>query len=160
MVGSPGTGKTMFAKAVATWCGATFFNMSASSLGSKWIDESERMVRLVFEMARFYATCTIFIDEIDSLSSRRGSNAEHEYSRRMKSKLLLQIDEVRSQGDDPIKSVMIPSLSTFHGTFMKPFDVDWRSGSTSRHLLRKDDWIFYVRINLSGFKVDNDVDFF
>lgn len=114
LYGPPGTGKSYLAKACATEADATFFSISSSDLVSKWMGESEKLVRSLFEMAREAKPAIIFVDEVDSLCGARGESGESDAARRIKTEFLAQMDGV---GKDSSQILVLGATNT-------PWDLD------------------------------------
>ncbi|XP_050599551.1 katanin p60 ATPase-containing subunit A-like 2 isoform X1 [Bombus affinis] len=116
LYGPPGTGKTMLAKAVATECQCTFFNITASSLVSKWRGDSEKYIRVLFELAYNYSPTIIFIDEIDWIGTNRGVNCTlSEPAKRFRSELLSRLDGLVSNENSNV--VLLAATNC-------PWDID------------------------------------
>jgi len=101
LIGEPGTGKTLLAKAVANRTSATFIRVIGSELVQKYIGEGARMVRELFELAKEKSPSILFIDEIDAIAARRiedGTSGEREVQRTMM-QLLAEIDGFDQRGD-------------------------------------------------------------
>lgn len=94
----------------------TFFNISAATIVSKWRGDSEKIIKVLFDLARYYQPSTIFLDEIDSIMSKRGSSSdEHEGSRRMKTELLIQLDGLSKKENERVFLLAASNL---------PWDLD------------------------------------
>lgn len=98
LYGPPGTGKSYLAKAVATEADSTFFSVSSSDIMSKWVGESERLVKQLFEAARQSKPSIIFIDEIDSMCGERSEQGT-ESEKRVKTEFLVQMQGVSANND-------------------------------------------------------------
>ncbi len=92
LYGAPGTGKTLLAKAVANESKSNFILVKGPELLSKWVGESEKAVRKVFEKARQTSPTIIFFDEIDSLAPRRGIGGDSNVTERVVNQLLTEMD--------------------------------------------------------------------
>lgn len=91
--GSPGTGKTLLAKAVANEAEANFIAVKGPELVSKWVGESEKKVREIFKKARQVAPTVIFFDEFDSISKVRGHSLT-DSTERIVNQLLTELDGI------------------------------------------------------------------
>ena len=98
LYGPPGTGKSYLAKAAATETGGQFFSVSAANIVSKWMGESEKLIKGIFDLARKNKPAVIFLDEIDSVLSARSDN-ENDATRRLKTEFLIQMQGVGKDDD-------------------------------------------------------------
>ena len=115
LFGPPGCGKTLLARAAATECEATFFSVSSADLLSKWLGESEKLISSLFKVARIKAPSLIFMDEIDSVATKRGEGHEGGGERRVKTQLLSEIQGIKSGSKKPLLVL---------GATNRPWDID------------------------------------
>ncbi|WP_436901245.1 CDC48 family AAA ATPase [Halovenus halobia] len=100
MYGPPGTGKTLLAKAIANESQSNFISIKGPELLNKYVGESEKGVREVFEKARSNAPTVVFFDEIDSIAGKRGQNSgDSGVGERVVSQLLTELDGLEELED-------------------------------------------------------------
>ncbi|MCD6575947.1 MAG: CDC48 family AAA ATPase [Nanoarchaeota archaeon] len=99
LIGPPGCGKTLLAKAVANESEANFISVKGPEIFSKWVGESEKAIREIFRRARQASPCIIFFDEIDSLTPRRGTSMGSDVSEKVVAQLLTEMDGLENLSD-------------------------------------------------------------
>ncbi|HVL47429.1 MAG TPA: AAA family ATPase [Candidatus Thermoplasmatota archaeon] len=102
LYGPPGCGKTLIGKAVATENEMTFFNVKVADILSKWVGESENMIKALFRKARENAPSIIFFDEFDALGTTRGQQDSAGVQKNIIAQILSEMD-----GIDTLKDVYI-----------------------------------------------------
>lgn len=104
LLGSPGTGKTLMARAVAGEAGVPFFHMSGSEFVEMFVGVGASRVRSLFEKAKKSAPCIVFIDEIDAVGRRRGSGlgGSHDEREQTLNQILVEMD-----GFEPTNNVIV-----------------------------------------------------
>ncbi|EFA78457.1 AAA ATPase domain-containing protein [Heterostelium album PN500] len=99
MYGPPGCGKTLLAKAIASECQANFISVKGPELLNKYVGESERAVRQVFQRASASAPCVIFFDEFDALAPKRGTDGGNQATERVVNQLLTEMDGLEKRSE-------------------------------------------------------------
>jgi cell division protease FtsH len=129
LVGAPGTGKTLLAKAVAGEANVPFFSLSGSEFVEMFVGVGAARVRDLFDQALQRAPCIVFIDELDALGKARGINptAGHEEREQTLNQLLVEMD-----GFDPSTGVIIMS-ATNRPEILDPALL--RAGRFDRHVV-------------------------
>ncbi len=102
LFGPPGTGKTLLAKAAATESGANFIAVRGPEILSKWVGESEKMIREIFRKARQHSPAIVFFDEIDAIAQTRGAFDTSGVTYRIVNQLLAELD-----GIVPLSNVVV-----------------------------------------------------
>jgi transitional endoplasmic reticulum ATPase len=156
LYGPPGTGKTMIAKAVAGELDATFFAIAPSEILNKWVGESEKNIRKLFDAARRCTRAVIFIDEVEALTPPRRDSESGGVMQRVVPQILNELDGFDRKADH-------------HLLFMGATNEPWNIDSAMLRPGRLDEKIYVglpdaaarrkiLEMNLGDAPVDKDVD--
>jgi cell division protease FtsH len=152
--GPPGTGKTLLAKAVAHESGATFFSQSAASFVEMFVGVGAARIRRLFREAAKHAPAIVFIDELDAVGGKRGSEMSGERDQTL-NQLLVEMDGFTSRGDvvviaasnmlDKLDAALLRPGRFDRQIFISVPDVGGREG--------------ILKVHSRGKRIDEDVNF-
>jgi SpoVK/Ycf46/Vps4 family AAA+-type ATPase len=165
LYGPPGNGKTLLACAIARNLGATFFNVKASQIVSKWVGESGKLIAALYRMARRFSRdgppSIIFIDEFDALCQDRG-NGSQLHHRQMLSSILSELDGFSHKGNINGAGRVLTL-----GATNRPWDLDPAALSRFERRMhiplpevdarRR---IFEIHLGMKGILIESDANFY
>lgn len=122
--GPPGAGKTMLARIIASQSGAEFLEISGPQFISKWVGQSEEILRLLFTYAKSTERCIIFFDEIDSVAGQRHDDS-HDSSVRVVAQLLTLMDGF-SASDNVVVIAATNRPQDIDVALLRPGRFDWQ----------------------------------
>lgn len=156
LTGPPGTGKTHLARIIASVTGADFYLIRGPEIVSKWLGDTEGILRRIFEAARDAASgrAIIFFDEIDSIAERR-SGETHEASKRLVAQLLTLMDGFDDKGNNVMVIAATNRVKFLDPAVTRAGRFDWEIPFGVPTI---EDRFDILRVSKRGLSIDEDID--
>lgn len=124
--GKPGTGKTHFAKIVASESDADFYRIRGPEIVSKWVGDTEEILRKLFDHARENAPAILFFDELDSLGSERGDGPNQQFGNRIVAQLLSLMDGIDQEQEGLLIIGSTNRIDDIDQALLRSGRLDWK----------------------------------
>lgn len=124
--GEPGTGKTFFARILASETNADFYRIRGPEIVTKWVGDTEEILRALFEDAKENEPSIIFFDEIDSLGRERESGPNKQFGNRVVAQLLSLMDGIDQQSEGLLVIGSTNRINDIDEALLRPGRLDWK----------------------------------
>ena len=157
LVGSPGTGKTLMAKAVAGEAGVPFFSISGSDFVEMFVGVGASRVRDLFEQAKKHSPCIVFIDEIDAVGRQRGAGlgGGHDEREQTLNQLLVEMDGFDGQTNSIIVIAATNRPDILDNALLRPGRFDRQVVIDRPDVLGREQ---ILEVHVKGKPLSNEVD--